>query len=90
MSAPKSIDEYTVNTLRHKCKRDGLKNYSRLDKKQLYAYCVLEEKSIDIVLAKMENSKAKEEEEICVTEEDYEKFKKEYEEEPEETVCTVI
>nr|QBK84794.1 MAG: hypothetical protein LCDPAC01_02750 [Pithovirus LCDPAC01] len=60
MSTQKSIDKYTVCTLRQKCKRDGLANYSRLNKKQLYAYCVLREKSIDIVLAKMESRKAEE------------------------------
>ena len=37
----KDIDDYTVERLRMKCKREGRKGYGVMNKEQLYAYCVL-------------------------------------------------
>jgi len=45
----KGIDDYTVERLRQKCRREGQKGYGRMDKAQLYEYCVLK-KDLDEVL----------------------------------------
>lgn len=53
----KNIDEYTVERLKLRCKREGHKGYGGMNKEQLYAYCVLE-KDRDEVLGMRPKAKA--------------------------------